>query len=224
MLLMVIDERSWKDRARGALEALLDAELMLPGNLVGFRETMDQQVKKLVDGSGTPTLMYLWDDPGEGGSLGPTNSSVIYTDGRNKHGYRMGPGRVIDIHFRRGDLKPNQGDRIRTAVEVMRRVVDVVRPKFALLDDHAEAIQNYADQDLRTSGWGAMVFGPDMIKEVGRQRILACPLFLIKEELDWGGIWTQTWAKPFITDWRLRQDVAKWLGLKELYGETVEAE
>lgn len=94
--------------------------------------------------------------------------------------------------------------------------MNVLQPVYAAVGHDEDGIKVRKGKDILNLGWGAMVFGPELVKQIGRDRIMASEQLLVKEELAWGGIWTQAWANPFVVAKEWMRLVEQELGLKDL--------
>lgn len=90
--------------------------------------------------------------------------------------------------------------------------IGLLRPDFAFADVDTTVYANL-DVDPWERAWPLMIFGPERVKEVGRDRLLDAPAWKI-EELPYGGIWIQVWENPFDAPQKMVTALAKHLGLE----------
>ena len=88
-------------------------------------------------------------------------------------------------------------------------------PDFACADVGTTVVARLeGGADPRGFAWPLMVFGPEEVERIGRQKLLDAPAWKV-EELPYGGIWLQVWENPFDTPQTDVAILARYLGLKE---------
>jgi hypothetical protein len=92
-----------------------------------------------------------------------------------------------------------------------RRALGPLEPEFAFADVDTTVYKNVA-QDVWERAWPLMVFGPERVKEIGRDVLLDAPAWKV-EELPYGGMWVQAWENPFDAPQKQVTTLADYLGL-----------
>lgn len=70
--------------------------------------------------------------------------------------------------------------------------------------------------DLRSRAWGATVYGPELVKHVGREKLRSAPAFKV-DELAYGGVWLQASENPFAVPPAAKRAIVKHPGLAALF-------
>lgn len=73
--------------------------------------------------------------------------------------------------------------------------LSVFEPEFAYGDIDANVVKHTGD-DPRKKVWPILVYGGEMVKDVGRERLIEAPVFRV-DELAYGGICLQVAENPF---------------------------
>lgn len=90
-----------------------------------------------------------------------------------------------------------------------RQVLDILQPDFAFADVDT-TLYKYLTPEPWACAWPLMVFGPERVKQLGRDTLLDAPAWKV-EELSYGGIWVQVWENPFDAPQKHVTAVAKYL-------------
>lgn len=93
-----------------------------------------------------------------------------------------------------------------------RPLVPVFEPTFGFADTPKRVIKNVGDDPAKLA-WPLVIFGPEMVKEIGRERLLESPAWNT-EELPYGGVSIQVWENPFTAPAKLVAALADHLGLQ----------
>ena len=116
------------------------------------------------------------------------------------------------------DSDPNK---LVMALDVWKRAVHKVKPHYAFIDNYPY-FKKFLDEDPRSRCWAVTIYGPALVKKIGRDKLLNCQAWH-KEELPWGGIWVQLSPHPLTVKPQWRQTVQKELGLASLFGGKAKA-
>lgn len=116
-------------------------------------------------------------------------------------------------------VKANSHDLLHTREPDMlwylERAKDAVRffqPDFAAGALDTQLAKGFREEP-RAFAWPVLVYGPQHVAEVGREHLLAAPVFLA-QELPYGGVWLQVAENPFVADKAALKPLAAHLGLK----------
>lgn len=91
-------------------------------------------------------------------------------------------------------------------------LIPIFEPTFSFADAQEQVIKNIGDDPSKVT-WPLMIFGPEMVKEIGREKLLESPAWNI-EELPYGGISIQVWENPFNAPTKFVAALAEHLGLQ----------
>lgn len=104
-------------------------------------------------------------------------------------------------------------------VRTCRRVREILQGDFAFVAEEVELVEP-APIDARTRAWGLVYYGPQMLDEIGMDRIVAANPSRVERESD-GGAWVWFHEQPFVHSFektRRLEEVARVLRLEEIYG------
>lgn len=178
---------------------------------------VQKQMQALLDKSGDPRISYFWGPPDYEGPINFGNETDVYMDTLNQRGYGGGAYTVLRFHTFDAALPKMDDYKVQYILAMFKRVVNVLQPVYAAIGHDEDGMKARKGKDILKLGWGGMVFSPDLVKQIGRQRILDSEQLIIKEELPWGAIWTQAWHNPFVVSKEWMRLVEKELGLKDLH-------
>lgn len=91
-------------------------------------------------------------------------------------------------------------------------IVNLFEPDYAFCDTDV-SVAKHIGSGPREKVWPVLVYGPEEVKEIGRERLLEAPAFRA-QELSYGGIWLQVAENPFLAKRTELRAVAKHLGLE----------
>lgn len=116
-------------------------------------------------------------------------------------------------------LSANAKDLLHTSEPDMRWYLERVRDgvQFFEPDFAAGALDTQLAKGFRENprefAWPVLVYGPEQVTQIGRERLLGAPV-LLAEELPFGGIWLQVSENPFVADKAALKSLAAYLKLK----------
>lgn len=185
----------------------------------------EKAVACLVDGS--LQAMGSWDWRNlhgitDGNRYNESHSNISYTTFRASNAHRFEWASEQDfqmIYFAKKDSKfmgpfpDDDEEKVQFLVGKFKEAANVLQPEFAVVDDFENSIAKRKGKDLRQFGWGAAVYGPDLVKTIGREKLLASPAYKV-EALPWGGVWVQAAKNPFQAIPDAKKAIEKHLGLK----------
>jgi hypothetical protein len=90
--------------------------------------------------------------------------------------------------------------------------IAIFEPDFAFGDTDVNIVKNIGDNP-RAKVWPILVYGPEKVKEIGRERLLEAPAFRV-DELDYGGVWLQVAENPFVANRTDLRKLAEYLNLE----------
>ena len=126
---------------------------------------------------------------------------------------------VLEISASDEGLPPVDVVKVQHVIEYLARAIDALRPDFAFVDHYFMNVSGRIGVDLRTCAWGVTVYGPDLVRKIGKDRLLTAPAYRV-EEFPWGGIWLQPEENPFLASGESKRRVEEHLGLNERLGES----
>lgn len=97
-------------------------------------------------------------------------------------------------------------------LERVRVAVQFFEPDFACGALDTQLHKGFREEP-RDFAWPVLVYGPGMVEQVGRERLLSAPAFLV-EELTGGAVWLQAAENPFIVEKSTIKSLAKHLNLR----------
>lgn len=91
--------------------------------------------------------------------------------------------------------------------------VEVLQPDFGFGDTDVNVADRTGEADPRRFAWPLLIYGPEMVKRFGRERLLKTPVRKA-QELPYGGVWLQLTETPFNTTPAQVSALADYLGLE----------
>jgi hypothetical protein len=88
----------------------------------------------------------------------------------------------------------------------------VFEPDFAFGDTDVNVVKHIGNNP-RARVWPILAYGPEKVKEIGRERLLEAPVFRV-DELDYGGMWLQVTENPFVAKRADLRKLAEYLSLE----------
>lgn len=182
----------------------------------GNQVWVTKQLQSLLKKDGLPVIPYFWGSPEYEGPINFGNSTDLYMDPLNQRNY--GDAAYTVLRFYTFDAALPKMDEVKVGyiLALFKRVVNVLQPVYAAIGHDEDYMKARKGKDILKFAWGGMVFGPELVEQIGRDRILGSEQLLVKEELAWGGIWTQAWANPFVVSKEWMRLAEQELGLKKL--------
>lgn len=182
--------------------------------------TLERMAKGLEAGDQAGMVdLYLDRIPKEGEGI--SMRDALHFDFWAQSFARFEPANAVFLAVRvaKVPFDPVNATQLNLVLGIFKNIVRVLEPDFAAIDNWWERFAKRKGKDLRMFAWGAMHYGPALVKEVGRQEIDACAA-LGKEEWPGGGMWIQMWDNPFIVSNELLRQVEKELALRERFPVT----
>ena len=184
---------------------------MLPSNEAAFgrKEWLQRQITRVLNEDEWGFTLH-WEPPQEGKS-GAFADYIV--DAKNPDRLGLWDSACLRVFVGTIHMPPIEGPRTSKMVDTFKKVVQVVKPLFALLDVHWENIKPRAGKDPRRFAWGATYYDAEHARAIGEDRLNGCAA-VIKEEWPDGSWWIQTWANPFVVAKELTDQIAIDLDLK----------
>jgi hypothetical protein len=176
---------------------------------------------ELASKQGLAAFDIYW-EPRADGPVGMEMMLTYHFESRNRDALKVGAMEVLTIWVWDAQLSGKNEMRFGDPLETFKRIMNLVQPTFAAVDDYSKSVKKRKGEDLREYSWGATVYGPEAVKAIGLAKLRLAPGWRV-EELPWGGVWVQAGENPFNVDFRAKHAIEKHLGLKELFGESVPA-
>jgi hypothetical protein len=126
-----------------------------------------------------------------------------------------GDGTLVIASYK-DELPPDHPEKMGFLTDLYLGACDVVEPEFALCDLYRKQVLETSGQDLRSRAWGVTVYGPNLVKALGKSRLATVPAYWV-EELDWGGYWIQLAENPCDAKATHRKKAEQHLGLSRAH-------
>lgn len=173
------------------------------------------RLKLLASWETMQSIDIFWDPPRDG----PIDLGMMlsyYVDPMNREKLRVDELGILSVWVYDVQLEGENAARFEVPLRKFRKIVDLVQPEFALVDDYSRNVKKRTGEDLRRFAWGATIYGPEMARAVGREKISGVPAPRV-DTLDWGGVWIQAAQNPFLADFRAKRAIEKHLSLKDIH-------
>lgn len=128
--------------------------------------------------------------------------------------------RYISAMARKVELPYAEWEKVGYVLERYYRFARALQPAFGFVDDFGSNIfrPDRRETDLRRFGWGAAIYGPQLVARIGEERIRTAPAWRV-ERFDWGGYWVQAEENPFQASTRAKTTIAEHLQLADMFND-----
>lgn len=227
-LLMRIPKKQFtRELVRKAFDVLFSVENMDMPMQQGWREQgawAEENIDLIYKHNGLMMLLSYWEPLKEGQMLGMTTCAQYCLDSSAANRLKLpDDGHVwLMVWLFEGNFRVTELDKAKRVTATFKKVVEAVKPAFAVVDNYGENMTKRRGKDPRRFAWGAMYYDAEHAERIGVDKLRGCAA-LIKQEYPDDGMWVQSWGNPFIVAKELTQQMEKELGLKQVFGEEAEA-